>query len=331
MTARLPQDALPAPTALTAFLRGVERRGAVFAHLLAGSQASGDAALAATMEAFRAEAGRTAFGDWPRRFWAQLLAMPALRQPPAAPAWEPEFEWLGQLGHGPRAALLLRLVAGMAESDAAAVLGIARGTYRLGLQRALPHNVDGSADLAAWQALGTAAQGMLRGLPPDRLAHLAHVREEVIAAPVAGSRRRAPADVSRGHGARTGLWAIAVLTMLAFAATFWPGLPGTRFAGGDGPEGILVEPLPAAAAPAARYPDEAALALHPDLGLLLDSGAAPPEAVDPAFHAWYAAQRSAAAGGNAGPAAGAEAGTAGHAPAHAGDSNLHSETDDGSL
>lgn len=330
MTARPPQDAAAAPTALTAFLRGVERRGAVFAHLLSGSQASGDAALADTMEAFRAEAGRTAFGDWPRRFWSQLLATPALRQPPATPAWEPEFGWLAHLGHGPRAALLLRLVAGLAESDAAAVLGIARGTYRLGLQRALPHNADGSADLAAWQALGAAAQGMLRGLPPDRLAHLAHVREEAIAAPAAGARPRVEAEAPPGHRHRAALWVIALLTLLAFAATFWPGFADSGFVGGDGPEGILVEPLPAAAAPAARYPDDAALALHPDLGLLLDAGAAGPEAIDPAFHAWYAAQRAAAAEGPT-SAPGLAPGAAGSAPAHPVDPGQHSETDDASL
>ncbi|MBB1473463.1 hypothetical protein H5368_10485 [Luteimonas sp. MC1782] len=329
MTARPPHDAAAVPPALTAFLRGVERRGAVFAHLLAGSQASGDAALAATMEVFRAEAGRTAFGDWPRRFWSQLLAQPTLRQPPAEPTWEPGFEWLAELGHGPRAALLLRLVAGLAESDAAAVLGIARGTYRLGLQRALPHNADGSADLAAWQALGAAAQGMLRGLPPDRLAHLAHVREEAIAAPAAGARRRVELEVPAGPRHRAALWGIALLTLLAFAATFWPGFGGGGFAGGDGPEGIQVEALPAAAAPAARYPDADALALHPDLRLLLDAGSAGPEAIDPAFHAWFAAQHAAANAADGSP--GAPARTVGGVQGQMVEPDLHSETDDASL
>ncbi len=327
MTVRPPQDTPAAPTALTAFLRGVERRGAVFAHLLAGSQASGDAALAATVEAFRAEAGRTAFGDWPRRFWSQLLATPSLRQAPATPEWAPEFEWLAQLGHGPRAALLLRVVAGLAESDAAAVLGVARGTYRLGLQRALPHNADGSANPAAWQALGAAAQDMLRGLPPERLAQLAHVREEVIAGPPPGRPRRAEPRAPGAQRPRAALWAIALLTLAAFSATFLPGV-GTGEAADEGSEGILVEPLPAAAAPAARYPEDAALALHPDLALLLDAATAGPEVTDPAFHAWHAARL------DAGP--GAAPATSGATPATtaAGDqagTSARSETDDASL
>src|SRR5690606_982471 len=104
-----------ASSALGAFLRGVERRGLVFARLLAGSDAAGDEALAWALERFRVEAGRTAFGDWPRRFWALLLAAPTLRRPPPDPAWGPGLEWLARIGHGPRAALLLRLVAGLAE------------------------------------------------------------------------------------------------------------------------------------------------------------------------------------------------------------------------
>lgn len=290
MTARTLQDASAAPAALTAFLRGVERRGAVFAQLLAGDEAEGDAALSLAMHAFRRLAARSPFADWPRRFWAQLLAAPALRQPPRSPAWAPQFAWLGELGHGPRAALLLRLVAGLSEADAAAVLGVARPTYRLALQRALPHHADGSADVEAWRALGDAAQAMVRSLPAERLAHLAHEREDAIHP---GTRRPAPAPTSAGAPPRwwrPALAAVAVATVVALAATFWPALRGV---GGTAPQGILSEPLPPADEPAARYPPEAALASHRDLDLLLavERGeAAGAAAADPAFHAWYAAQ-----------------------------------------
>src|SRR5690606_21035003 len=124
MTPRSEPDssAASASAALGAFLRGVDRRGLVFAWLLSGSLGVGRQALDWTLARFRSEAGRVAFGDWPRHFWALLLAAPALRRPPQDPHWEQGLEWLSGIGHGPRAALLLRLVAGLAESDAATVL-----------------------------------------------------------------------------------------------------------------------------------------------------------------------------------------------------------------
>src|SRR3546814_7005135 len=60
-------DAASAPAALTAFLRGVERRGAVFAQLQVGDAATGDRALVAAMRAFRLPAAKIPFADWPRQ------------------------------------------------------------------------------------------------------------------------------------------------------------------------------------------------------------------------------------------------------------------------
>lgn len=296
MTPPTPTDPLPAssaPGALGAFLRGVERRGLVFARLLSGSGQAGDDALAWALAGFRGEAARTAFGEWPRRFWSLLLAAPPLRAPSAASAWEPEFEWLSRIGHGPRAALLLRLVAGLAESDAAGVLGVARTTYRLGLQRALPHR-HGEADVEAWEALGRAAQDMVRALPQPVPA-AGEVRLPGRARP-----REPDAGPPMGRGVRIGLAAVAVLTVLAIGWTF---LPGGRLPPGlaEAPDAVLSEPLPDAEPPAGRYSAEDALALHPDLGLLLDQGNADAAAADPAFHAWLVAEGEAAAVPEASP------------------------------
>lgn len=282
MTRRSPTPSADdaASPALAAFLRGVERRGLVFAWLLAGSREAGSEAQAWTLDRFRDEAARTPFGDWPRRFWSLLLGAPALRRPPAVPRWPEGFEPLSRVGHGPRAALLLRLVAGLAESDAAIVLGIARPTYRLGLQRALPHCADGSADVEAWQALGRATQDLLRALPEDTPA-----AAPAGTAPAAGTAPRA-LDARRpaGRGLRIVLAGVAAATALALAATFVPlDPPPTGLAAA--PDGILAEPLPETV-PAARYSADEALALHPDLELLLDAGAPEPAAADPAFHAW---------------------------------------------
>lgn len=294
MTPRLPNEPAEAaaPTALGAFLRGVERRGLVFARLLSGSREAGDQALAWALERFAGDAGKTAFGDWPRRFWSLLLAAPALRRSPAGPQWGAGFEWLSRIGHGPRAALLLRLVAGLAESDAANVLGIARPTYRLGLQRALPHHADGSADLEAWQALGRAAQDMLRALPAGSLAAAVATADGAAAsaAPVPAPTGRMPT----GRGVRIALGLVALATLAGLVATF---VAADRLPAGldEAPGHILSEPLPAAEPPAGRYADEDALALHPDLGLLLDADQETTASADPAFHAWLVADARAEA------------------------------------
>ena len=99
-------ESAAAPAAIAAFLRGVERRGAVFAELQCGDAGCGDAALAAAMRAFREGAVANPIGDWPRRFWALLLAAPALRRPAPEATWPSALAALSQLGNGPRAALL---------------------------------------------------------------------------------------------------------------------------------------------------------------------------------------------------------------------------------
>lgn len=292
---RISRDpAVPDAPALASFLRGVERRGQVYAWLLSGSRDAGQRAVDWAVEQFRSGAGGTPFGDWPRRFWSLLLAAPALRRPPQDPHWEPRFEWLARLGHGPRAALLLRLVAGLAESDAAAVLGIARPAYRMGLQRALPHREDGEPDVQAWQALGEAARDLLRAPAEDAAAASVPAGPSAPGRPGTPGRGRRPA----GRGLRALLWLVALLTVLALAATFlpleWPPVPEVA------PDGVLVEPLPTPEEPAERYPDAAALALHPDLALLLDAAEEDPAAADPAFHAWLLAEGEVDEAGQAG-------------------------------
>ncbi len=285
----VPPSTAPAPApALSAFLRGVERRGAVFSELLVGSASVGDDALRSAMRSFRLVAARTPFGDWPRRFWILLLAAPPLRDTPATPSWPPGFALFRELEMGPRAALLLRIAAGLGEADAAAVLGVARPTYRLALQRALPRLADGAPDVAAWHALGDAALGAIRALPPDRLGHLAQGREEAL---LGRTAPRAPAEPSAGP-ARWRLPALVAVVVATLAALGWTFLPATLPVDPDMP--ITAEPLPPAGAPAATYGADVALLGHPDLDLLLDAGSEP-AAAEAGFHAWYAAQRTEAA------------------------------------
>lgn len=276
--------------ALTAFLRGVERRGAVFAQWQCGDAATGDMALAATLKAFVAGAGTVAFGEWPQRFWSMLLAAPALRTPPASARWPDALASLATLGTGPRAALLLRLVAGLSEGEGAAVLGVSRPTYRLALQRALPHQADGKADPAQWQALNEAAQQAIRGLPAERLDALTRPSplrpSRWSAAKARPAAKAATAATPRARWMWPCIVLVALATALLLAATWWmPERFGALVVDEHTPR-IQVESLPEAADPAGRYDAETALLTHRDLPLLLDAGtgAAPPD--DPAFLAW---------------------------------------------
>ena len=276
----------PAP-ALSAFLRGVERRGRVFAHLQAGDAAAGTAALAEAMASFRTVAPRTPFGEWPRRFWAILLAAPQLRGHLEDPRWPEGFEVLGRIGRGPRAALLLRLVAHISEADAAAVLGVGRPAYRMALRRALPRRADGSADAEAWQQLGVAARQEVRDLAPETLSELAQLRE----AALQGTQWKpqpepVPADAEQ-PGRPRWLWPATALVVLATVAALWATTRLAAPAGvaGSGTDGIVSEQLPAAPAAAGTWDEDLALLTHPDFELLAVD-AADAAMREPAFHAW---------------------------------------------
>ena len=280
MTAPTLPHAAGAPAAPTAFLRGVERRGAVFAELLCGDPVRGDAALAVAMHAFHEAAAQAPFADWPQRFWSLLLAAPPLRDTTPERSWPAPLSALARLGTGARAALLLRLVAGLGEADAAAVLAVAPATYRLALQRALPHHPEGSADAAGWHTLAEALQSSLRQLPVERLRHLANMRETAMAD--RGPQRDAD---TRPRGLRPALWTALAACVIAFAGTFF--VP-TMLRGDDMPQ-IRAVQLPAAATPASTFDADTALLTHRDFDQLAN---APEQALvrDLDFYAWYAAQ-----------------------------------------
>jgi hypothetical protein len=297
-------ESASAPAALAAFLRGVERRGAVFAELQCGDAGCGDSALAAAMRALHegvAHEGATAspISDWPRRFWALLLAAPVLRRPAPGAAWPDALSALADLGNGQRAALLLRLVAGLQEPEAAAVLGIAPPRYRLALQRALPRHADGCPDQPGWQALADAAQHAIRQLPPTRLARLAQLREAALQhrRPPLPALRRRPATAA-GPGPRwllPVLWAGVIACALAFAASFL--MPTSALRHVDGEPRIQREPLPPVEPPASRVDARTAWLTDRDFEMLLADGDAGATR-DVGFQSWYAAQLAAAEPGS---------------------------------
>ncbi|MEI2453389.1 hypothetical protein [Lysobacter firmicutimachus] len=261
----------------------------MLAELQAGDAAAGDAALAAAMAQFRPIAAQAPLGEWPSRFWSLLLTQPRLRhRTPVAIAVE-ATDRLAELGSGPRAALLLRLAAGLDENDAAAALGVAAPSYRLALQRALPRHPDGRADPLAWQQLREQVHRRIKTLPAERLQRLGQAREAALhdaPAPSAPAGRAAVGPRPRPRWLMPLLWSGLALCALAFAATFWSDGPAGRWLGGS--DRIEVEPLPPAAAPAARYQRESGLIAHRDFDLLADP-AGEAAAAELAFHSWLAA------------------------------------------
>lgn len=303
-------SSLPAPAALAAFLRGCERRGAVFAELQCGDADRGDVALAAALRAFRGKAAGLPMADWPVRFWALLVATPQLRVDGPGAGWPGAFAALARPATADRAALLLRLAGGLQEAEAAEVLGLDGAAYRDALARACPRDALGHPDAAGWRAVADAIQQHLRELPADRLATLARLREDALA----GTRLPPTAPTTfaaAGETPRRGRWIVVAFVLLlvaiaAAAALWWwrsssgPSVP-VQAAESSGDEAtlalppdpeIIVAALPPAEAPAARVDATSPVDPDPDDALLADADE--PRAREADFLAWYVAGGSAA-------------------------------------
>jgi len=175
--------AVAATSNVASFLRGVERRAAVLAELQCGDLAQGDQALSATFERFIETARAHPEEDsWSLSFWSTLLQNPALNSEPLAPYWPGDFAPLARLDAGTRAVLLLRVVAGLDDAQAASVFGVDPAEYKQALQRALPQRADGSLDGEAWLAMNDEARYLLKHMSPERVAAVARLRDGAIAA-----------------------------------------------------------------------------------------------------------------------------------------------------
>jgi len=291
-----------AANALSAFLKGVERRALVVAGLQTGNPAAAVRAVAVAMRAFAGPAADLPMADWPLRFWGLLCGTPRLREP-AQGDWPAPLAHLQALAPGERLALLLRIGAGLDEEVAPVVLGLESALYRRALARACPVDAQGQPDAQAWRALAEQVQAQVRDLPPARLQQLEQLRDTTAAdrpaqQPAAPAKSAAPMSARRPRRAkarwswRTWLLLCLPLLLLALVAAWWwqeRMSPGTGAAPAEGAvadagpvqvETLSEEDSPAAA-PAAdsRAADDAAMLADPDLGLAQDAD----------FYAWHAA------------------------------------------
>ena len=257
----------PPPVAVSAFLRGVDRRARLFAVVQAGGQSTdAEQALRAVSQVFASEAGQWPIAEWPRQFWRLLLAAPALRRTAVGAPGAP-LHGVARLPPEQRAAVLLHLVAGLDEADAAAALGTDVSMYQQRIRNALPRDGLGQPDLDVWRAWCATAERELARMPePQAITEQPRPRQVPAAQPVsAGDARTAPAERRHRWRMRV-LWLGVLVCVLAMVASFFLHPRGRELIDQWRTQ-VKVQPLDAAEQPKARF-DPADIALHPDKELL---------------------------------------------------------------
>jgi len=277
MTEQIPSLTPHQSAELAALLRGLERRAAVFAELACGDPSRGDDALAAAMRAFRNACARGSQARAGTLFWSLLVAAPQLRTPSDSGHWSPSLVGLAALGHGARVAVLLRLVAGLDDDEAAAALRVAPATFAGAVQRAVAMPA-GSPRAAFWEQIARAIEHRIQHVPPERLVRLAAMRERAVDGRTPGGTRIG----WRPRWVRPAAGAVVLLSAVAITGTFLRHDPPAD-------PRIALAPLPTAAPPAETFDAETAVLTHRDFEQLADlRNAALVHDLD--FYAWYAAQ-----------------------------------------
>jgi hypothetical protein len=238
----------------------------VFALTQCGDEALARHALASTLREFVVESRGEALARWPLHFWTALL-----RQPDLTRIREDGHTPLAALTVGPRAALLLRLVAGLDFGHAADVLGVGESAYRFALSRALADWAQVDPAPGALEALRDDLLAQVKHLDPARVDDLAALRAAALA-PAAPTAVALTADspFERERPRRWPRWALVSLLVLALAfiaSFFWP--PGPALA----PNAIQSLPAPTTNAPPGY--DDSSIVTHPDYALLAASADRP--------------------------------------------------------
>jgi len=281
--------------ALSAFLRGVERRALVVAELQCGDPTVAEQALVAVMRAFAGIASDVPMAQWPDRFWILLAHRAPIRMPAPGGQWAPGLAHLPSLAPPARLALLLRVGGGLDEAAAAQILDLPVADYQQALAQACPRDAQGHPDAAGWRALAEQVQQRLRDLPASRLQQL----HQPAPAPAPGKgpaswRAPAPADAAprrtpvRRHNRRP-LWRgllilLVTIAVLLGGAAWWKHRSPALAPEASVPDGavstadpVRIEPLAAedlpvtAPADPAHAASDAAMLADPDLMLARDA------------------------------------------------------------
>jgi hypothetical protein len=196
---------------LTAFIHGIEARAWVFALRQCGDADLATAVFDAAVHDFLVSAPTLTLPRWPLQFWTHLLRQPQMLAEAIAGRG-----LLAQLAPGPRAALLLRLIAGLDFGPAAQVLEVSPAAYQDALREALDHP---DMDDSRMQELREQLHAQIHDLPAERRDQLARLRAQAIALRPLPVPVAAPAPEPR----RRHLWIWLALLLAALAASFyWP-------------------------------------------------------------------------------------------------------------
>ncbi len=258
----------PGPSALTAFLHGIEPRAWVFALSQSGDPDLADMALESAMEDFVGRAGPLPLADWPMQFWSSLM-----KQPVMLAELEPELD-LARLTPGPRAALLLRLIASLDVAHAADVLGVSPGAYEAALGQALADPALGGPWL---QDLREQLHDLIHQMPVDRRAALAAIRTRVIAEHAARGQEESRPVVGRRR-APFWSWLLLGALLLTLLASFLLPIRALLAPGQS-------EPLPRETIAPAPGLTDSVVVTHPDYGQVAEP-ADETVAADLAFLSW---------------------------------------------
>ena len=264
----------PQPAAVAAFLRGVARRGRLLALAQTGDSVAAQTALAVASKVFASEAGQWPIALWPMQYWRLLLSVPAMGQRRADGGQAEVLPAIARLAPPQRAAVLLHLVAGLEDGDAATALGLGVEAYQQRIRHALPRDAQGGLDLAVWRGWRDAAQQALELLP--EAAEDAQAPARPTPAPSVTKRSdHAPGehDVSDMHApvrhTRRVWLLVATLVLIAIVAALAFLHPRGRALVDAWRGRIHAENLPPAAPPKARFdPNDARL--DPDHAMAAD-------------------------------------------------------------
>ena len=201
---------------LHTFLHGIEPRAWVFLNLHCGDPERAAELFRASVRTFSGVAQSEPLARWPMLFWTTLLAQPGLSTPTA----ETGGSGLAAIAPGPRAVLLLPMVAGLDEAHATEALGISPHA----LEHALSQARTAWPDVEAHAAMRDLLLARIRQpTVADRQAMQA-LRDEALAEPIARAQKPPP------RRRNVVLVAIVLLLALAWLAiAHWLVRP-TRFA-----------------------------------------------------------------------------------------------------